>query len=269
MDLAPEWVKEWGKSMIAPLFTPKVSQIKEGVLTPEEFVQAGDELCYKFGTWQWCSGIPEKRSTYLPPDKQYLLTKNVPCEITSTHHPSNERKIEEDTFWEISDCNANVSISDLKSSDDDDDDALDLAEIGKVEASIVKTRRYDISITYDHYYGTPKMWLFGYGPNNEPLTPEQVFEDINPSHAKKTVTSGTHPYTNVESAYIHPCKHAEVMKAFIKNMEDNKKEFTVRQYLLLFLKLMSIVMPNIHYDNTIDVFGGFPEQSDIQNEKPN
>jgi len=33
---------------------------------------------------------------------------------------------------------------------------------GEEEDMIVKTRTYDISITYDKYYQTPKVWLFGY-----------------------------------------------------------------------------------------------------------
>ena len=29
-------------------------------------------------------------------------------------------------------------------------------------SNILRTRTYDISITYDRYYQTPKVWLFGY-----------------------------------------------------------------------------------------------------------
>ena len=44
--------------------------VERGVLTPEEFVKAGDELVYKCPTWQWESGDPSKRKKYLPKDKQ-------------------------------------------------------------------------------------------------------------------------------------------------------------------------------------------------------
>ena len=44
--------------------------LERGVLTPEEFVRAGDELVYKCPTWQWESGDKKKAKNYLPSDKQ-------------------------------------------------------------------------------------------------------------------------------------------------------------------------------------------------------
>ena len=46
------------------------------------------------------------------------------------------------------------------------------------EDSIVKTRTYDLSITYDKYYQTPRMWLFGYDEMNQPLGEEEIFQDV-------------------------------------------------------------------------------------------
>lgn len=31
-----------------------------------------------------------------------------------------------------------------------------------LEGEIVKTRTYDLHITYDKYYQTPRLWIFGY-----------------------------------------------------------------------------------------------------------
>lgn len=54
---------------------------KTGQLTPEEFLAAGDYLVYKFPTWAWGDADDEsRRVSYLPPGKQYLVTRNVPCE---------------------------------------------------------------------------------------------------------------------------------------------------------------------------------------------
>eukprot|EP00285_Hemiselmis_virescens_P018318 CAMPEP_0173392440 /NCGR_PEP_ID=MMETSP1356-20130122/19603_1 /TAXON_ID=77927 ORGANISM="Hemiselmis virescens, Strain PCC157" /NCGR_SAMPLE_ID=MMETSP1356 /ASSEMBLY_ACC=CAM_ASM_000847 /LENGTH=113 /DNA_ID=CAMNT_0014350233 /DNA_START=62 /DNA_END=399 /DNA_ORIENTATION=- len=57
-----------------------VSQFRDkGVLTPEEFVSAGDLLVAKCPSWSWQAGEAAKAKDYLPKDKQYLVTRNVPC----------------------------------------------------------------------------------------------------------------------------------------------------------------------------------------------
>lgn len=49
--------------------------LQRGVLTPEEFVKAGDELVYRCPTWTWESGDPKKAKKYLPKDKQVRFSK--------------------------------------------------------------------------------------------------------------------------------------------------------------------------------------------------
>ena len=47
-----------------------------------------------------------------------------------------------------------------------------------MESEIVETRTYDLYITYDKYYQTPRLWLVGYDEHNKPLTIEEMYEDI-------------------------------------------------------------------------------------------
>ncbi|EXX75265.1 Atg3p [Rhizophagus irregularis DAOM 197198w] len=138
---------------------------------------------------------------------------------------------------------------------------------------ILQVRTYDVFITYDKYYQTPRMWLFGYDEHRSPLTSTQIFEDISQDYAKKTVTIEAHPHLNMSLAKIHPCRHAQVMKKIIEKMnEEALKKFEllkqqygnspnapqaeqaqvrVDQYLIIFLKFMSSVVPTIDYDHTI------------------
>ena len=70
----------------------------------------------------------------------------------------------------------------------------------------------DLSITYDKYYRTPRLWLFGYNERGDPLKPEEVYEDVLSDYKSKTVTVDPHPLTGTPTVSIHPCQHAQVMK---------------------------------------------------------
>ena len=51
-----------------------------GELTADEFVRAGDYLVYKFPSWAWSGAAsPARAVAHLPPDKQFLVTRGVPC----------------------------------------------------------------------------------------------------------------------------------------------------------------------------------------------
>ncbi|XP_001949218.2 ubiquitin-like-conjugating enzyme ATG3 [Acyrthosiphon pisum] len=318
----------------AGLLTPvlKESKFKDtGVVTPNEFVIAGDHLVHTCPTWEWACGDECKIKSYLPKDKQYLITRNVPClrryqqiensEIieniveleegnegwVETHHsdsshlPMNE-KISEIPHEEHFDgqnigsqvsnivthenqimntCNFYTKNSSIGDDDDDDDDegeAIDMdafVESGMLEDDsatvystqnerkqlkntsideILKTRTYDLHITYDKFYQTPRLWIYGYNENKNPLSMEEMFEDVSHDYAKKTVTMDSHPHIPGPSmASIHPCKHAEVMKKMIKIMKKRSKHLKVHMYLIIFLKFVQSVIPTIDYDYTQNI----------------
>lgn len=53
---------------------------KTGEITPEEFVAAGDYLVFKFPSWSWADAEPvSRRASHLPPGKQFLVTRHIPC----------------------------------------------------------------------------------------------------------------------------------------------------------------------------------------------
>jgi len=123
----------------------------------------------------------------------------------------------------------------------------------KSSEEIIKTRTYDLSITYDFYYQTPRLWLFGYNEKGVPLGKEEMFEDIISDYANKTVTLESHPHQGINCISIHPCRHAEVMKKIMDRIKENGGNVDVRQTMFIFLKFISSVVPTIEYDYTRDM----------------
>ncbi|KAF4621106.1 hypothetical protein D9613_000144 [Agrocybe pediades] len=276
------------REYISPVL--KESKFKEhGRITPEEFVAAGDFLVYKFPVWTWEKGDATKTRDFLPADKQYLVTRGVPCLRRATSLAYTDADADEERLLSFADSStpsadgdewvethANRKTSGPKGSSGDhseiaeipdidapaDDMAalslgdgkvpeiLDLDEIPDMEEdlededeataapkpapsklveeespnkdNLLQVRTYDVMITYDKYYQTPRVWLIGYDENGTPLTPTQIFQDISADHAHKTVTIEPFIHSaSLQAASVHPCKHASVMKKVIERMNNS------------------------------------------------
>jgi ubiquitin-like-conjugating enzyme ATG3 len=136
--------------------------------------------------------------------------------------------------------------------EEDDPATLPPKEVTTTKSTgVIKARSYDLNITYDNFYNTPRLWLFGYDENGKSLTPEMMYADISTDHLHKTVTLEPHPHLPPpEKLSVHPCRHAEVMKKIMAVVEEDGRELEVHTYLMVFLKFVQAVIPTIEYDYT-------------------
>ncbi|KAI0130068.1 autophagocytosis associated protein [Xylariales sp. AK1849] len=229
---------------------------KTGQITPEEFVAAGDYLVFKFPTWQWAAADSEsKRATHLPADKQYLVTRNVPChrrldddfagdagheEAVVGDGDDFRRKgqgADDDDGWlrtgglsssqplkarEVRTVDDAGNVGDIEDEDeipdmeDEDDDDEAIIRDSDAQKKTGARRTYNLYIMYSPYYRTPRLYLSGY-TGGQPLAPQSMMEDIVGDYKDKTVTLEDFPFfaNNVKMASVHPCKHASVMKTLL------------------------------------------------------
>ena len=280
---------------------PKESKFYEkGILTPEEYVKAGDYLVMKCPTWKWCSAKENMVNKYLPKDKQYLLTR-VRSKLRASDYlkknNTKEKLIEGD--WVDADLEFKpktenkkavaLDLDDLEEKDknkvevaanldDQDEDFVIEGEEEKPEpkketkkdndfeivdeddlkdkkedAGVVKTREYEVTITYDLYFFVPRMWLMGYNEKGIPLTDEEMKEDVMPEYRNKTCTIETQPCTGLRNISVHPCMHSLLLQKMIKDFQNSGKKLEIEQSILLFLKFLQSVVPTVQYDFTMDI----------------
>mgnify|MGYP005849983475 CR=1 FL=1 len=153
--------------------------------------------------------------------------------------------------------------ADMEDFEDDNviqDDATAAPGAGAEESNLVKVRTYDLSITYDKYYQTPRVWMVGKSAEGQPLSGKEMMEDVISDYANRTVTIENHPHVAGPHASIHPCQHGKVMKTIVRNLikssandGEEEKGPSVEMYLFIFLKFVSSMIPTINYDFTMDV----------------
>ncbi|KAI5961234.1 ATG3 [Candida pseudojiufengensis] len=225
-----------------------------GEISPEEFIKAGDYLVYKFPTWSWSSCPKNLQKSFLPEDKQVLVTRHVPSNVRANKYFDNGEDEEEDeeephdatdnsndeeygwikskkpkktekedeTTKEINDIDELIDENAEENEFDEDFDDLDIKT--NINTNL---RKYDLYITYSTSYRVPKLYLVGFNSNGIPLLPNQMYEDINSDYKDKTVTIENLPVAhNTTSISIHPCKHSSVMKVLMKH-QLKKKEKTI------------------------------------------
>ena len=276
---------------------------QEGILTPEEFIEAGDFLTQKCPTWKWMSAKESLYNKALPKDKQYLKTtvpsyrrakdyldsnltkekvvegdwvdadlenktskenkKPVSLDLDADEEKEKKKEIvvaggdDDDDDFKIEGEDEAPKKEDKKDDDfeivDDDEDEKKKEKEKEGNAGVVKTRTYDVTVTYDFYYCVPRMWLMGYNENGNPLTDEEMKEDVMPEYRNKTCTIEPQTCTGLRNISVHPCRHSLLLKKMIQDFQNSGKKLEVHMSILLFLKFLQSVVPTVQYDFTMDI----------------
>ncbi|KAI9812736.1 MAG: E2-like enzyme [Pycnora praestabilis] len=213
---------------------------KDGQITPEEFVLAGDYLVYKFPTWSWSDAShPSRRVNYLPDGKQFLVTRGVPCHRRLDENFAGDAGQDEamvrdgfatgeggegDDGWlrtgglaasqeaKVRDVRTVDESGNLGEREEDEDEIPDMEDEEDDEEAIIRDPKGGSGTT-----ATPRLYLSGYLSASEPLPPKLMMEDIVGEYKDKTVTLEDFPFFDgsVKMASVHPCKHASVMKVLL------------------------------------------------------
>ncbi|KAL0400951.1 UNVERIFIED_CONTAM: Autophagy-related protein 3 [Sesamum latifolium] len=276
-------IHEAFKGTVERITSPRtVSAFKEkGVLSINEFIVAGDNLVSKcphgpVPCLRRASSIEEE---YEAAGGEVLLDNEDNDGWLATHGKPKENKDDEDEnlpSMETLDISKKNKIQSISSyfGGEEEEEIPDMEEFEEADNlvendpatlqttylvahepdddNILRTRTYDVSITYDKYYQTPRVWLTGYDESRMLLQPELVLEDVSQDHARKTVTIEDHPHLPGKHASVHPCRHGAVMKKIIDVLMSRGVEPEVDKYLFLFLKFVASVIPTIEYDYTMD-----------------
>ncbi|XP_059435149.1 autophagy-related protein 3-like isoform X1 [Corylus avellana] len=233
------------------LITRNVPCLRRAASVEEEYEAAGGEILLdneENDGWLATHGKPKDKSVEaedLPSMETLEISKNKNVKsLPSGFDDQDEEDIPDMADYEEPDNLIETDAATLPSTylvaQEPDDD------------NILRTRTYDVSITYDKYYQTPRVWLTGYDESRMLLQPELVLEDVSQDHARKTVTIEDHPHLPGKHASVHPCRHGAVMKKIIDVLMSRGVEPEVDKYLFLFLKFVASVIPTIEYDYTMD-----------------
>ncbi|CAL2042060.1 unnamed protein product [Caenorhabditis brenneri] len=216
---------------VGETFTPVLRESKfreTGVLTPEEYVAAGDHLVHHCPTWKWSTASdPSRVRSFLPVEKQFLITRNVPCHKrckqmeydeklekiinddegeyatgdesgwVDTHHYEKERTETTASTPSIAPPPPVTETAAEEDSDSDDEDAIDLDELLESGA------------------------LDEDDPNRFVARPDS------PTGA----TDGSAEVEKIRTYDLHICydKYYQVPRLFLMGYDENRRPLTVEQ----------------------------------------
>ena len=271
------WIKQQYYKL-TPSVIPKESQfLEKGILLPREFMEAGDRLIEASPIWRWeKAASPALVEKTLKEDKQFLAAQVVSRQrlgdttadlvelndqgsgwtnIDFLPNAVEEVQLEDDDAKDLAKQKDQSDSEEVLDSDDDSegDDPKKNSKPAQESKLDPKLRTYNVYITYDRHYLTPRFWLSGTDSAGKPLTKEQIFEEVMGEYKDRTVTFDKHPHLDVHMANVHPCRHAAVLQTLASQARANGNEIRPEHSLFVFLKFIASVMPALEIDFTTEI----------------
>ncbi len=120
--------------------------------------------------------------------------------------------------------------------------------------------RYEMSVTFDAYYRTPRVYLRAFDSQQRPLPPSRILEDVHEDLTKRwgaTATIEHHPHiADAVCVSIHPCRHGAAMKRIFDDLVEGGEDpasIRAQRYMFVFLKIIASAVPGLDYDSTFSV----------------
>lgn len=230
--------------------------LETGMLTKEEFKLSCDKLIKMDSTWSWmkegeclikkrilCNKIQLEQDLNVDEDiNVYNLKETADTTVAISNEPAPEPEQTSDT--ESDDFLAEFETQDLVENDD--------ATVKIDYDNLDKSHYYNVSITYDQYYRTPRIWFEGIDSGGMILSQEEIYSDFMVEYIKVSLTLEKHPIMNMNYISVHPCKHAFAMhKMFAFELEKkDESKVKIEDYLVHFLKFASCVIPQLEFDKS-------------------
>jgi len=254
--------------------------VQTGMLTKKEFQITGNYLIQNDPLWEWqkegvclikrrirCTREEIKEDTTDNGDSNSFnvysyksSSLNAPQNITNANTNTNTNTENMTNNTHITQDNR---VEDGFESDDSmgmsylEDDSLiyaDEASLSALPKTIDTAHYYDITITYDDYYRTPRIWFQGTNTSGKFLEDHEIYNDFDVEKTKVSLTMEEHPIIAMNVVSVHPCKHAHAMKRMFvfeqERQKDQDEEITIEKYLVHFLKFVSCVIPQLSFDLT-------------------
>lgn len=228
--------------------------LKTGMLTKEEFRLSGDKLIQNDMSWSW--NVPGECLV-----KTRILCNKIQLEQDiNASDDINVFNLKNET--ETSETLKNVDEEDDKVDGEESDDGFladfeqdDLLENDPGTVGVEyndANHYYNVSVTYDQYYRTPRIWFEGIDAYGDMLSQKDIYSDFMVEYIKVSLTLERHPILDMNCISVHPCKHAFAMqKMFAFELEKkDESEVKIEDYLVHFLKFASCVIPQLEFDKS-------------------